>query len=429
MSASYDHVLAVDISRFYGTLYTHAIPWALHTKAWSKSALNTPAYNASLGAKLDKAVRKGQDNQTLGIPVGPDTSRIIAEIVGAALDRELTERKQFKPAQAYRFVDDWFVGFDQRGEAEDSISAFAAVCRGYELELNTEKTGVVSNTARVDSVWVADLREHDFGSSVARQGRMIEQFATKAFDFAERFPSASVLDYAVKRTRGMTVEKENWETYETFLLHAVRASNGVLPTVVQILTNYRFAGYVVDASRCRKLVVDIVRRHAQVGHQAEVAWALFLCKALAIPIPTEIAGIVSKVESSVCALLALDLEARGQCEVPLDKSLWLQSMTADGLRSARWLLAYEADLKGWLNPVGPSHVDASPYFRELKARRISFYDTKSNVSKIAAVAPATVMPPMPAAVVPVELSNEHADADDVEDPDAEFYAWVAGYMA
>lgn len=40
ISASYNHILVSDISRFYGTLYTHAIPWALHGKKWCKTNLN-----------------------------------------------------------------------------------------------------------------------------------------------------------------------------------------------------------------------------------------------------------------------------------------------------------------------------------------------------------------------------------------------------
>ncbi len=55
ISAIHNHALVADISRFYGTLYTHAIPWGLHTKAWAKANLNNAAvYDRSLGARLDK---------------------------------------------------------------------------------------------------------------------------------------------------------------------------------------------------------------------------------------------------------------------------------------------------------------------------------------------------------------------------------------
>ena len=30
----FDHILISDISRYYGTIYTHTLPWALHTKSW-----------------------------------------------------------------------------------------------------------------------------------------------------------------------------------------------------------------------------------------------------------------------------------------------------------------------------------------------------------------------------------------------------------
>jgi hypothetical protein len=140
ISASYDHILVADISRFYGTLYTHAIPWALHSKAWSKQHLNTPPYNASLGAKLDRAVRKGNDNQTIGIPVGPDSSRIISEIVAVSVDAELRNKLKISSQSTLRNVDDWYIGFDTAGQAEDAIATIAAACRTYQLEIHPDKT-------------------------------------------------------------------------------------------------------------------------------------------------------------------------------------------------------------------------------------------------------------------------------------------------
>ena len=56
-------------------------------------------------------------------------------------------------------------------------------------------------------------------------------------------------------------------------------------------------------------------------------------------------------------------------------------MNAQGLVSNMWLLAYEADLKGWLQG-STAYVDAHPYFGELKKRKVSFYDIKRNVKDI-----------------------------------------------
>jgi hypothetical protein len=101
---------------------------------------NTHSFNTSLGNRLDVAVRKGQDNQTLGIPVGPDTSRILAEIIGVSIDQYVRENLGIDQTRAFRNIDDWYIGFDNAGEAEDAIATLATGCRMFELELNADKT-------------------------------------------------------------------------------------------------------------------------------------------------------------------------------------------------------------------------------------------------------------------------------------------------
>src|SRR5260370_40427866 len=61
------YVLKADISRFYPTLYTHSIPWALHTKEVAKAKKKD---SSLLGNLIDSATQATQHQQTLGIPVG-----------------------------------------------------------------------------------------------------------------------------------------------------------------------------------------------------------------------------------------------------------------------------------------------------------------------------------------------------------------------
>ena len=65
--------LIADIVSFYPSIYTHSIPWALHGKAFAKANRG----ELHLGNRLDKHVRNGQDGQTVGLPVGPDTSLVL----------------------------------------------------------------------------------------------------------------------------------------------------------------------------------------------------------------------------------------------------------------------------------------------------------------------------------------------------------------
>jgi len=79
-------VLRTDVARFYPSIYTHVIPWAFVGKKQAK--VNR---SGGLGNELDRLIRCAQDGQTVGIPVGPDTSLVIAEAVAASLDIELSQ--------------------------------------------------------------------------------------------------------------------------------------------------------------------------------------------------------------------------------------------------------------------------------------------------------------------------------------------------
>jgi len=55
-------------------------------------------------------------------------------------------------------------------------------------------------------------------------------------------------------------------------------------------------------------------------------------------------------------------------------------MNGDSLTDEMWLLAYEANFKGWL-PSPNNHVDSHPFFSVLKRKKVFFYDEGRNVPK------------------------------------------------
>ena len=141
-----------------------------------------------------------------------------------------------------------------------------------------------------------------------------------------------------------------------------------------------------DATTLWQKPEEVVRNGAPMAFHAEVAWALFLAKALSIRLSSQSLAPVTELESSACALVALDLRSRGLIDGELETGLWQQSMNEAGLTSNMWLLAYEAELKGWLHGATP-YVAAHSYFSELRKRSVSFYDTKKNVKHIRKIKP------------------------------------------
>jgi hypothetical protein len=52
----------------------------------------------------------------MGLPVGPDTSFVLAELIGARIDQDL--QNEIPRLRGVRYVDDFHLYFDSRAEAE-----------------------------------------------------------------------------------------------------------------------------------------------------------------------------------------------------------------------------------------------------------------------------------------------------------------------
>ena len=111
------YVLFADVQKFYPSVYTHAVPWALHTKAVAKKRRRD---RKLLGNRLDTWVRNAQDAQSVGLPIGPDTSWVLSELVLTAVDRLLL--KQLPGVVGIRAVDDYELYFRTPGEAEGALA-------------------------------------------------------------------------------------------------------------------------------------------------------------------------------------------------------------------------------------------------------------------------------------------------------------------
>jgi hypothetical protein len=115
-SADARFVLRTDLSRFYNTIYTHSLPWAIHGKELAKADRSSSLY----GNVLDTRVRNTQDQQTMGLPVGPDTSFVLAELIGARIDQDL--QNEIPRLRGVRYVDDFHLYFDSRADAENGFA-------------------------------------------------------------------------------------------------------------------------------------------------------------------------------------------------------------------------------------------------------------------------------------------------------------------
>jgi hypothetical protein len=86
--------------------------------------------------KLDRYCRNAQDQQTIGLPVGPDTSRVIGELVASAVDGRLRQETGVTSRDASRYVDDFTVSSASGLSGDALIAATRRAAAEFELELN-----------------------------------------------------------------------------------------------------------------------------------------------------------------------------------------------------------------------------------------------------------------------------------------------------
>ena len=376
-------VLKADIASFYGSVYTHSIPWAMHGKAVAKAARGL----SHLGNLLDVLVRNGQDQQTIGIPIGPDTSLLLAEVLLSPVDKALPASMP----SGLRYVDDYEFGCATQAEAEGCLAVIEEQLASLELQLNPRKTSIRALPLPLEESWTPEIRLYRIRKGVSGQATDLLSFFGKAFALQPGCPEASLLKYAVSRTRSEPIREENWQLYEALLLQCAAVEPGSLSTVVSQLLRYSAAGYAIGLVRVRDTFNRVIHAHGAVGHGSEVAWALWGAIELGCTVSAAAAASLSASNDAVVALLSLDAQARGLIPAGLDTSRWEALLTSADLRGSAWLLTYEAFVKGWLRPPGGSDiVSPDTYFAWLRDGGVSFYDTASRL-------PVTPPPPTPSA--------------------------------
>jgi len=362
------HFIQTDISRFYHSIYTHSIPWALHGKAKAK----TDRSPKLIGNELDRLVREGQDRQTIGVPIGPDTSLVIAEIILSSID-EVLQGKGLK--NGLRYIDDYDFGFQTLAEADEALCLLEETLTDYELALNPSKTKIITLPWPTEELAISELRTFTFREAPLPQHSDILHYFDKAFSYAHDNPKDAILRYAVSRLSGITVHPSNWEFCENLLLQCAISEPGTISFVLNQLLKYRQLKYDLHRNHIGDVMNSIIEQHAPQGHGGDVAWALWglivlkrrLRKSAAIP--------AAKMKDPFVAILLCDADVHNLVPSTTDWDYLASLMSTEDLHSEMWLFSYEANRRGWWESSGnKDHVCASPPFALLKKAAVSFYD-------------------------------------------------------
>ena len=378
--ARYGRYVKTDVTRFYSSVYTHSIAWAILGKDVAKATMNTNAYKSSFANYLDRAVRSGQLGQTVGIPIGPDTSRIISEVIATEIEQYLSASiDEFGP-RSVRYVDDMILGLRETETPEAILSSVSSALYEYELELNSDKTFVVGRGERHPPEWLNFIRSFRVNDGSARGLEDLDSFFEQAMYLQDNNPKDSVLQFAVKRASNFHLHRDNHDHFVRWLLYSARRASNTLSFVVEFLA-IRFAeGKDLPLDEISHFVIENIPPLAAAAHTHELAWLLFLCRELKISLPANLLNRTTELRNGSIALLVHDLQQRKLIEGNLNTDSWEAEATAKGLKSELWLASYELTMKDWwAKTKSQRYITNHEYFGALAAKNVQFYDPKQKV--------------------------------------------------
>ncbi len=360
--------LCTDISQFYHSIYTHSIAWAFHTKALAKANHGPTLF----GNRLDVLIQRAQDRQTRGIPIGPDTSLVIAESVLAEVEKNVLKR--IPKLRGLRFIDDYELCFPDTGAAETALSVLQEELQQFELQLNPKKTRVVAAPIQFEPDWTGDFRTFTLRKNSGQHGDLV-----RFFDLVTRHLQADieahVAKYAMAKLllQGFLPRPENSDLFQALLCQLLISQPSAAKEIVGCLLFIAASGGTLDSSLLLSCFSEVLRRAAPLGHHYEICWILYAVLQLKIVLDVPATAALSNCDNASVALMALNAWQHNL--VPsLNATLWASHMTVGDLNDEYWPLSYEAGRLGWLPSVGSQdHIGSDLAFSFLRAQGVSFY--------------------------------------------------------
>ncbi len=185
LEIKYRFMLKMDIENCFGNIYTHSVDWAfLGEKVIAKNYIGN-ANADRFSAILDKIMQYANYAETHGILVGPEFSRMFAEVILTRIDKNVYDAlKQCgiyykKDYEIIRFIDDIFVFCSSRDNLEVIEKTIKDCIKEYKLSINVKKQFVESVPFLRNHLWVtkakAIIAEFELGCNRRLKGEKFEK--------------------------------------------------------------------------------------------------------------------------------------------------------------------------------------------------------------------------------------------------------------
>ncbi|MEO5352006.1 MAG: RNA-directed DNA polymerase [Magnetococcus sp. XQGC-1] len=143
LEKKYLFMRSIDVSKCFDSIYTHSMSWALRGKEFSK---NYKHISTVFAHEFDRLMSCANHGETNGIVIGPEVSRIFAEIILQCIDVNvigLLQKEKLKFDIDYcfrRYVDNIYIFSKTEQDCNKIQRCYSDVLMSFNLHVNTAKT-------------------------------------------------------------------------------------------------------------------------------------------------------------------------------------------------------------------------------------------------------------------------------------------------
>ncbi|MEA4829745.1 MAG: RNA-directed DNA polymerase, partial [Enterococcus thailandicus] len=141
LNSKFKYFIRTDYKSCFDNIYTHTYKWLI-----GKDVNDTKNFkNVNVYTIIDRVLQNINSRTSNGIVIGPEFSRMIAEILLQGIDsgvysyllnKGLVNGEDYK---IYRYVDDIFIFSESEGLADEIVNTYSSIARKYLLHLNDNK--------------------------------------------------------------------------------------------------------------------------------------------------------------------------------------------------------------------------------------------------------------------------------------------------
>ncbi|HAP95727.1 RNA-directed DNA polymerase [Epilithonimonas hominis] len=236
LALEYEFVIHTDITDCYSSIYTHSIPWALHTKQEAKK--RDIRKKEIIGNIIDNHLQDMSYGQTNGIPQGSVLMDFISEIVLGYVDSLLTEELEKLNIIEYkilRYRDDYRIFTNNSLLAEQITKILSEILSDLGLKLNADKTkasnDLIKSSIKSDKrYWIANKR-------IAGNK---QKWLIQIYLLSEIYPNSGTVDTEIRKFLKVieNSKKTDWDvvTLISLIVEIALRNPRVIPTSIAILS-------------------------------------------------------------------------------------------------------------------------------------------------------------------------------------------------